>query len=343
MYSSKSLASVITGSTYTSLRLLVPGYRQLQHLTQPEEAAAWETWQQGKGVDRRNALLYGRLHLPQSTIEALYVRRLCPQSQLMVSCFSDSKLPSGGTLLAHFQHDTAKHCTEYLYSTDSALIGLKGLYNFGPEASIQGDPTTSVLVSTELASLKGEPLADLQVTSLPHGRFSAGGEIYYGLLNKSGGLSTGLRFATLPSHTGFPYTMTLTLNPLMGNLSSTYSVLATPTFALSSRFDFNVYSYESEIRVGTELWRKRARQEASNLDWARKKLGKKIMPPSPKELERDECLSGCLRARIDHRGSLALLWEGRMKALLYSCGVNIDLKAREYIFKGLGMELHYSP
>ncbi len=72
-------------------------------------------------------------------------------------------------------------------------------------------------------------------------------------------MSTGLRFSTLPTHPGFPYTMTLTLNPLMGNLSSTYSVLAGRGLALSSRFDFNVFSYESGLVVGAEVWRPRPR------------------------------------------------------------------------------------
>lgn len=86
-----------------------------------------------KFVPRTEALLYGRLFLPHSTLEALYLRRLTPKTQLKVSCVSDSRLPNGGTILAHLQHDAAKHNTEYIYSTDSALLGVRGLYNFGPD------------------------------------------------------------------------------------------------------------------------------------------------------------------------------------------------------------------
>lgn len=340
LYSSLPLSNIPSKSNAIDLRKLVAGYRQLQDLRQPDEPWWWEIWHQGKRVDKREALLYGRLYLPRSTLEALYLRRLSPKTQLKVSCVSDSRLPNGGTILAHLQHDAAKHNTEYIYSTDSALLGVRGLYNFGPEPQAHSyrEPSPDPVISTanEAAALSvAQPLAQ------PHGRFSAGGEIYYGLLNKSGGISTGLRFATLPSHTGFPYTMTLTLNPLMGNLSSTYSVLASPFLALSSRFDFNVYSYESDLHVGAELWRRKAPLVSDNLDWARLKMGQKVLDDSSTKLANDD-MSGCLKARVDQRGGLGVLWEGRVKELLYSCGVTMDLKSPENMIRGFGVEMQYS-
>ncbi len=305
-------------SSGISLHHLIPGYRQLQPLRKPDETYLWEIWQGGKRVDRRDALLYGRLFLPRSTLEALYLRRLSPASQLKVSCVSDSRLPNGGTILALLQHDTAKHSTEYLYSTDSALLGVRGLYNFGPEPI---SPPISIGTATPTEAALREP----------HGRFSAGAELYYGLLNKSGGISTGLRFATLPAHSGFPYTMALTLNPLMGNLSSTYSVLASPLLTLSSRFDFNVYSYESELQVGMELWR--PKHKSKDLAWVRAKLGMK---------GEEEEEGGCLKARVDQKGGIGVLWEGRVKELLVSAGVEVDLRGRQDLIRGIGVEVAYS-
>lgn len=290
-------------------------------------------------ISRIETLLYGRLFLPRSTLEALYLRRLSPRTQLRVSCVSDSRLPNGGTILAHLQYDAARHNTEYIYSTDSALFGVRGLYNFGPDPPStypSSESSSDIIVGNVNSAI---PLATGQNPEQPHGRFSAGGEIYYGLLNKSGGISTGLRFTTLPSHAGFPYTMTLTLNPLMGNLSSTYSVLASPLLALSSRFDFNVYSYESELEVGTELWRLKSSSIPEDLDWARLKMGKKHVP---KALDPEDNMAGCLKARLDQRGGLGLLWEGRVKELLYSCGMTMDLKGGETMFKGFGLEVQYS-
>lgn len=272
------------------------------------------------------------------------MRRLTPRTQVKISCVSDSRLPNGGTVLAHVQHDAARHCTEYIYSTDSALLGIRGLYNFGPDPVSAVPPHKHSSDATVDAANAAVALVVPQSSSNTHpqGRFSAGGEIYYGLLNKSGGISGGLRFTTLPSHTGFPYTMTVTINPLMGNLSSTYSVLASPLLALSSRFDFNVYSYESELQLGTELWRRKAKAIPEDLNWARAKLGKELIPAPSTTLTGEEDLAGCLKTRLDQRGGLALLWEGRIKDLLYTCGMTVDLKGGENMFRGIGLEVQYS-
>ena len=282
------------------------------------------------------------MYLPRTTLEALYLRRINPKTQLKISCVSDSRLPNGGTILAHLQHDAAKHNTEYIYSTDSALFGVRGLYNFGPDPYPTHALSEASADSTISTANEAAALATAQTHGQPQGRFSAGGEIYYGLLNKSGGISTGLRFATLPSYTGFPYTMTLTLNPLMGNLSSTYSVLASPILTLSSRFDFNVYSYESELQMGTELWRRKEKPLKEDLNWARLKMGQKILNARSHNLDDQNDMAGCLKARIDQRGGLGLLWEGRVKELLYNCGATVNLRGGENMFRGFGVEVQYS-
>lgn len=187
-----------------------------------------------------------------------------------------------------------------------------------------------------------------------NGRFSAGAEMYYGLLNKSGGMSTGIRFTTLPSHSGFPYTMTLTLNPLMGNLSSTYAVKAGRSLALCSQFDFNFYSYESELQVGMELWRRRS-VPLDNFQWVHRKLQKSegwvvsksipVLGDKVRDVEdeySDGNTPGVLKARVNQDWGIGFLWEGRIKELLYTCGVNIDIKRREQIFRGVGLEIQYS-
>jgi mitochondrial distribution and morphology protein 10 len=250
------------------------------------------------------------MYLPRSALEALYLRRISPTRQLRITCVSDDKLNNGGTILALLQNDYGKYSTEYLYSTDGGLLGARGLYNFG------SDPR------------KGEEPSN--------GRFSAGAEVYYGMLNKSGGMSTGLRFTTLPRHTGFPYTMTLTLNPLMGNLSSTYAVKAGQNLALCSRFNFNFYSYESDIQMGCELWRKQKPSE--DVAWAVKKLTPDWSAPR----KSDDDVSGVLKARVDQEWRIGILWEGRMKELLFTLGASFDLKTRERVLGAVGVELRYS-
>ncbi|KAF2746159.1 mitochondrial distribution and morphology protein 10 [Sporormia fimetaria CBS 119925] len=317
LYSSLPLTREFRTSNL-DLHHVIRGYRHVQELRRPDEDWWWEIWHGGKRIDRRDTLLYGRIFLPQSTLEALYLRRLSPTRQLKVTAVSDSSLKNGGTILALLQGDFGKYSTEYMYSTDSGLLGFRGLYNFGPDPRVA--PTVSVHDVGERA----------------HGRFSAGAELYYGVLNKSGGISTGLRFTTLPNHAGFPYTMTLTLNPLMGNLSSTYSVKAGSNLALCSRLDFNFYSYESDLQFGCELWRRR---NHGDVEWAIKKLRPDWKRPSA---ARDDDVSGILKARVDNKWRIGVLWEGRIKELLFTVGASLDLKKREQIFRAVGIELQYS-
>lgn len=263
------------------------------------------------------------MYLPRPSLEALYLRRISPRTQIKLSCVSHSDITQGFSLLTLLQRDVGKHSTEYLYSTDSALLGFRGLYNFGP------DPR----------KVPNEHVAPEYL----QGRFSAGAEVYYGILNKSAGLSTGLRFTTLPRHTGFPYTMTATLNPLMGNLSSTYAVKAGRNIALCSQFDFNFYSYESDLRLGCEIWRL---NERKGVEWAEKHMRsagwKEADSLRGTVLDADEDVSGVLKARWDQNWNIGLLWEGRMKELLFSAGVTLDLGRREQVFRAVGAEIQYS-
>ncbi|KAJ5050650.1 uncharacterized protein L3040_002525 [Drepanopeziza brunnea f. sp. 'multigermtubi'] len=305
------------------LHNVIRGYRQIQELRKQEELWMWEQWQGGKRIDKRDSLLYGRLYLPQSTLEALYLRRLSPTSQLRLSAVSDSRLRNGGTVLALYQYDVGKYSADTLYSTDGGLIGLRGLYNFGP------DPRKEI---TEL------PRTDDRF----YGRFSAGAEMYYGSLNKSGGMSFGGRFATLPAHKGVPLTATLTLNPLMGNLSTTYAVKAGKNLGLCSKFDFNVYSYESDVMLGCELWKMKPEVPKEKVRSWEAKLEWRLDPVEENPVPEPDVVAGVLKARVDQNWKFGLLWEGRIKDLLFTLGTSIDMKRRDQPFRAIGLELQYS-
>ncbi|KIW03750.1 hypothetical protein, variant [Verruconis gallopava] len=310
----------------------VTGYRHLKAPVAPDEEHYWETWHRGARIDTRDVLLYGRIFLPKNRLEAMYLRRTKPTQLIKINAVSDATLNNGGTILALVQNDYGKYSTEFLYSTDSALLGVRGLYNFGTDPRIP-IPTPALTASIK-STPEGEPNAQA-------GLFSLGSELYYGVLNKSFGLSTGLRFTTLPSYTGFPYTMTLTLNPLMGNLSSSYSVKAGPNLALSSRFDFNFYSYESGVMAGLELWRMRRKEDAETTpDQAEK--GYNTTPGVTGRARSENDVAGILKARIDQNWRIGLLWDGRFKEMLFTVGANIDLKRRDQIFRGIGLEVQYS-
>ena len=196
---------------------------------------------------------------------------------------------------------------------------------------------------------------------------SAGAEFYYSPFSHVIGLSTGLRFTALTSlistppdsrivkpsskplagtsaalssqvsslltpsnvaHSSFPYTMTLTATPLTGSLASTYSVRPTPHLALSSRFDFNVYSWESNYVLGIELWRRKRQRkdEPDSLAWAKLKAEGWFDEPdrSLKDLRREREEENVIKLRVDDGWNVRALWSGRVKDLLVSVGASIS-------------------
>lgn len=321
-----------------------------------------------------SSLLYGRLYLPQSLLEALVVRRVSPALQVQLSAVSGQHLRNGGTLLGLAQYDVGKYALEGLYSSDGGLLGFRGVYNSGGDAE-------KPALSSNAENGNGE-------RERIYGRFSTGGEIYYGTLNKSGGISVGTRFATLPSHKGTPLSATLTLNPLMGNISATYAVVAGKHCSLATRMEFNMFSYESAWAVGMELWRKpfkrpifvndspvedksaavkeyfdrtrpKERSFQAKLEWRldppepesdfkpvlkKKKMVVEPTPPKAEQPERpgEERYAGVLKTRIDQNLRIGVLWEGRVKSLLFSLGSGIDLRKLDKPFRTLGLEIQFS-
>lgn len=302
------------------------------------------------------------MYLPRSLLEALVVKRVSPGLQFQMRAVSSHALRNGGSVLGLAQYDVGKYAVEGLASSDGGLLGLRGVYNFGGDADPGADgatpaPTTK---ATEAAVTGG---ADRERI---YGRFTAGGEIYYGTLNKSGGMSLALRFATLPSHRGTPLTATVTLNPLMGSVRASYAVMAGRHCSLATMLDFNVYSYESNWSVGTELWRKEflrrlddaeepgvegdaavrrawGRSLQAKLEWRRDEepQAAKVVKAA-RETGEEEEYGGVIKARLGQNSRIGILWEGRMKALLYSIGSGIDLQRPDQPFRSLGLEIQYS-
>ncbi|OTB00125.1 hypothetical protein M426DRAFT_324536 [Hypoxylon sp. CI-4A] len=403
LYSTVPLNDAIAQSEKIPLPDLLRSYRPLAEL--PRRAEETE------GGLIKDGLGYGRLYLPASMLEALVVRRVSPALQLQLSAVSSRQLRNGGTLLGMAQYDKGQYAVEGLASSDGGLLGVRGLYNFGGDVGHLNTPA-QLVTSNGNGGSNGE-------RERIFGRFSTGAELYYGTLNKSGGMSFGVRFATLPTHTGTPLTATMTINPLMGNISWSYAVMAGNNCSLASRMDFNVYSYESDWAVGMELWRKRGawsmsrewddeleetppvlppppavatptpelaseRSFQEKIEWTRHDplpnvdTTEVLPPPKPpiqsKKKERsfeakmewrlddpevdsvaipetkeanetnegDDEYSGVLKARLDQHLRVGLLWEGRVKSLLFSLGSSVDLRRLDSPFRTLGLEVQFS-
>lgn len=357
LHASVPLTGVAAQSDRIPLPALLRAYRELHDLgasLAPSPAAAKPP------PLARPSLLYGRLYLPQALLEGLVVKRLSPALQVQLSAVSDQSLRNGGTLLGLIQLDRGRYGVEGLASSDGGLLGVRALYNFGGDTISTSTPTPS--------------------PERIYGRFSAGAELYYGTLNKSGGASLGARFATLPTHRGTPLTATLTINPLMGNINASYAVLARDYCSLATRMEFNVYSYESEWAVGVEWWsrrrpagfllgalpegeeqgavgvvndddaekaerRRRERSFQARMEW-------RLDEPEPvverPVVEREPAVTGqerylgVFKARLDQNLRIGLLWEGRVKSLIFSIGSGVDLQRLDEPFRNLGLEVQYS-
>ena len=387
LYSNVSLGHVPSQSTTIPLKRIVEGYRNVLLPVKLEDAL--ETLQH-LDHGRKPTMLHATLLLPPpSTLTALYARRVRPETLMSVYLNSQSVgLPStpgspAAGVLAHVQHDNGRYSIEGLASTDSGLLGIRGLWNFGI-----GAPDAEFLDHDSLDDIEGNaclPLAPEMLDRLsPYYRrlsskpslLSAGAEFYYSPFSHVIGLSTGLRFATLASHitptdgrksrskplagtsaaltsgllapaniiqSSFPYTMTVTLNPIIGALSSSYSVRPTSNLALSSRFDFNVYSWESQYVLGAEIWRGRGRGRqtksksatlngdgtvivADDLDWTNDLLQGWFTPEEQalKDERLDRKNENVVKLRIDDSFSMGALWTGRIKGLLVNAGVSVS-------------------
>ncbi|BCR99454.1 mitochondrial distribution and morphology protein 10 [Aspergillus luchuensis] len=399
LFSTVPLDSFPSRSALIPLRKLSPGYRQVQAPIAPIAETILINDDNNNNLNdaspsaynsigKKATLFHATLHLPPpTTLNALFLRRLSPTMQLSLAVCSTrgpplSKSAPQASLLAQLSHNTGKYNNEYLFSTDNALFGWRGLWNFGPDPR---DPVPS----------GSSPRLSL---------LSAGAEAYYSPVSSLIGMSTGLRFSTLPAATDvpssssapststssanantpistFPYTLTLTLTPLTGSLSTTYSLRASPNLAFSSRFGFNVYSWESEMVAGCELWRKskpRYRDDGDGVEWARRKIRESLFPhphPStatpPDDLKdlvgrglgkgkpEEEENESVLKIRVDQSWNVRLLWEGRVKELLVSAGVGLGPSSfsssyasdggagesgglRKSYWRGVGVSVSYS-
>ncbi|KAF7313639.1 Mitochondrial distribution and morphology protein 10 [Mycena chlorophos] len=318
----------------------------------------------GERVDKRDYLLYGRFYLPTGRLDALYSTRLSPTLQALVAAISypPSNLPPeavvrGNTsnFIINLQHDVGKWCTEYTWSADDGMWGVRVLHNFG-KLGMPNEPSGD---STERApdpravGLKRVDEED-PVDGGLKGRVSAGAEFYFSAKERSAGISTGFRFSTFPDATppSFqlsgpasssplssssklppsqpPTTITALFNPMLGHISSAYSARVSRDLSLSSRFDFNVYSYESEWTMGTEWWMRSAPME---LDEA----GEPVAAASGGGGE----IRGVVKARASTKNDVSLMWEGRIRNMLVSLGVVSDFSNRTKPIKAIGLELSY--
>ncbi|KAF9908156.1 Mitochondrial distribution and morphology protein 10 [Linnemannia zychae] len=278
-----------------------------------------------------------------------------------------------------------------LSSMNSGSVDLEQRLAEDAGASV-GHPETLEMKSIEdlnrdRAGYLGEEMSqDEPMTSESiRGYWSAGAEIYYSATEKLGGLSTGLRYRTLPPlapattstaedrkeelpssgvipryptstapehHQNYiPITITQTLNPIMGHVSSSYAAQVHPDLGLCSRFDFNLYSYDSELTAGVEWWIRERKSASSNSSSSGnehpfpKTIGVPDIPErGPMSESTGQPIVGVIKARVGVQSGLAIMWEGRFNKLLFSLGFVghvFSPHAQAPIVKSVGLEIQY--
>ncbi|KAJ8124686.1 hypothetical protein O1611_g8955 [Lasiodiplodia mahajangana] len=280
-------------------------------------------------------------------LEALLVKRISPALQMQVSAVSDQTLRNGGTILGMVQYDEGRYGVEGLASSDGGLLGIRGLYNFGGDVAGSASPNNTQEPGNGLSGPERERI---------YGRFSAGGELYYGTLNKSGGMSLGARYESawsvgmelwrkkgawavdtdidgeasdIPSLPTYPLPQRSFQAKMEWRMDDPLPLLDTPDLL---RFPEAHTAQPHTAQESTVPERTAERRTfRAKLDWRQNHEG-----------EDEDLYSGVLKARLDHHWRMGLLWEGRIKSLLFSLGSGIDLRRPDSPFRTLGLEVQFS-
>lgn len=174
------------------------------------------------------SLYYGKMSYPSPNLEAMLIKRLDETTQLTLQCVSSFN--GFNILTGYWQRDTGRNRHEVIMSSNDLLCGYRYLHNFS-----------------------GAP-SKLKTSLYNNFSLSLGGELWLGIVTLSPGCSTTLRYCTHSPNTGRPQTLTLTWNPLFGHISSTYTSKTSSSSTVSAKYDFNLYSIESNLSFGCEFW-----------------------------------------------------------------------------------------
>lgn len=159
-------------------------------------------------------LLFGNA-TSEGIIEAFIARQMTVNSHVVLN-YVNSWFSHGAVISGQLQYHGKKIFTELAYTSDSNLIGIRTLYHLSKDNIWQ---------------------------------LAFGGELYFGLKDRAGGISLGTR---LLFPTDKPLILASTINPIMGHFSINSSAKITNELTLANRFDFNMYSFESDISFGLE-------------------------------------------------------------------------------------------
>ncbi|ODV83608.1 hypothetical protein CANARDRAFT_9425 [[Candida] arabinofermentans NRRL YB-2248] len=356
MYCSADLKDEYQSSKNLQLQSVLQGYR----LIQPSSSSSLLK------TNQRPILLYGKMYFPSQFLEAMIIKRISLNSQLILKFINTPKLNklqnSTSIMTLYYQKQNEKSSQDFIFCTNEALFGFRNLYNIGNNSNSDDSSLLSI-----------------------------GFELWYASKSMSPGISTALRYSTHLSSSGKPLTMTLAINPLLGSIESTYAIKTDLSSTFISKYDFNIYSYESDLTLGFDIWRYASDSKPNHNHNQREKVtgGKHqfvntSIPLKNKnsrnfnnldELEQEEIVNSFMQVKPNKliiennsknfindlnsanftsslkcftslkKNELGLLWEGKFKDWLLTTGLKINYKDNNSIgpkLYGYGLELQYS-
>jgi distribution and morphology protein 10 len=131
-------------------------------------------------------------------------------------------------------------------------------------------------------------------------------------------------------------------------MSTAYVAQVSDELVLCTRFEFSIYSYESDLALGFE-WRSthdtiakmKLEEGVKSVEQHMAETNKTLISDVIEESEGVAKLEGLVKARVGLSQGIALMWEGRFKNLLFSLGLTADLSHRSNPIRSVGLELQY--
>lgn len=189
-------------------------------------------------------------------------------------------------------------------------------------------------------------------------------------------VSAGIRYWTKsglfsePDAAPMPASTTLNVNPIMGHMRIAYAAMITKDLSMCSRYDMNVFSYESDLAFGAEYLLRSAQEvPRTETKWVRETEGvwapvhedSRLSLREPPEKEpvaeavsqqhdsrpqtsrpQQNSVLGVIKGRVSTSGVVAFLWEGHWRQFLMSVGLRTRMQpSRRLLQPVLGIELMY--
>lgn len=128
MYSSVPIKNAI-GTKDISLQDAIAGFR----IIRPNRLL--EPLPRSSKTAKSGSLLYGKMYFPGSALEAMLIKRINPNLQLFIKCINNPHIYRGGTIIMYLQENSPRLSREYIYSTNESLVGFRFLYNLGNQTT----------------------------------------------------------------------------------------------------------------------------------------------------------------------------------------------------------------